>query len=365
MRGRRIGAAAALLIVSVLIMTGCGAKKQTETTASTGASPAANLSPTTPPGTQSVDSVVWALYRDTYTLDPIQVFDYPENTPAVLLYESLLHQAPDGSIGPGLAELTQPDDKTLVFTIKTNAKFWDGNPVTPDDVVFSLERQMDPKLGGFYGASFSRVQSHRGDRFGPSDDHVDPTGLLAGGGAVRCRRDDRREELRGEGGQELRTPAGKIMGTGAYMLEAWKPGAGVTVVVNPAYWNPDVRPLAKKIVLKGVPAASSLSSGLQTGGIQGSFLQDVSMLPQFEASSKLSVFKGPSWATDALVVCNLKGALGDVRVRKALSLAVDRESIISTVYKGAAELPRWLANSGNLRVREGDFRRRLPELARA
>ena len=55
--------------------------------------------------------------------------------------------------------MTQPDDKTLVFTIKTNAKFWDGNPVTPDDVVFSLERQMDPKLGGFYGASFSRVQS--------------------------------------------------------------------------------------------------------------------------------------------------------------------------------------------------------------
>lgn len=346
MRGRRIGAAAALLIVSVLIMTGCGAKKQAETTASTGASPAANLSPTTPPGTQSVDSVVWALYRDTYTLDPIQVFDYAENTPAVLLYESLLHQAPDGSVGPGLAELTQPDDKTLVFTIKTNAKFWDGNPVTPDDVVFSLERQMDPKLGGFYGASFSRVQTIAAT----GSDQVTITltepdywlaGELSGVAGMIVEKSFVEKE-----GKNYGTPAGKIMGTGAYMLESWKPGAGVTVVVNPGYWNPDVRPLAKKIVLKGVPAASSLSTGLQTGGIQGSFLQDVTMLPQFEASSKLSVFKGPSWATDALVVCNLKGALGDVRVRKALSLAVDRESIISTVYKGAAELPRWLANPG-------------------
>ena len=41
-----------------------------------------------------------------------------------------------------------------------------------------------------------------------------------------------------------------------------------------------------------------------------------------------------------------KGVLGDVRVRQALSLALNRQAIISNVYKGAALMPRWLANPG-------------------
>ena len=43
---------------------------------------------------------------------------------------------------------------------------------------------------------------------------------------------------------------------------------------------------------------------------------------------------------------SLKGPLGDVRVRQALSLALDRQGIIDSVYKGAALMPRWLSNPG-------------------
>src|SRR5206468_1708744 len=42
----------------------------------------------------------------------------------------------------------------------------------------------------------------------------------------------------------------------------------------------------------------------------------------------------------------LKGALGDVRVRRALSMALDRQGIIDSVYRGAALMPRWLSNPG-------------------
>jgi len=47
----------------------------------------------------------------------------------------------------------------MVFTLRPGAKFWDGHPVTPADVVYSLDRNTDPKLGGFYGPVFSRVSS--------------------------------------------------------------------------------------------------------------------------------------------------------------------------------------------------------------
>ena len=74
-----------------------------------GASTAGNVSATkglvttTPAGTTAVSSVTWAVYRDVNSLDPIYAFDYPENTAVSLMCESLLRQAPDGSLHPGLA----------------------------------------------------------------------------------------------------------------------------------------------------------------------------------------------------------------------------------------------------------------------
>ena len=63
---------------------------------------------TTTPGTKPVSSVTWAVYSDVNSLDPIFAFDYPENTAVSLMCESLLKQAPDGSIGPGLATMSNP-----------------------------------------------------------------------------------------------------------------------------------------------------------------------------------------------------------------------------------------------------------------
>ena len=113
-------------------------------------SPTKGLVATSPAGTKPVPSVTWAVYRDVNSLDPIYAFDYPENTAVSLMCESLLRQAPDGSVQPGLATLANPSPTTFVFTIKPGAKFWDGHPVTAADVVYSLKRNMDPKLGGFY-----------------------------------------------------------------------------------------------------------------------------------------------------------------------------------------------------------------------
>src|SRR5512142_1024700 len=130
-----------------------------------GGSSAGNVSPTkglvttSPAGTKTVPSVTWAVYRDVNSLDPAYAFDYPENTAISLMCESLLRQQPDGSLAPGLASLATPSPTRLVFTISKGAAFWDGSPVTPADVVYSLERQENPAVGGFYGQVFARVKS--------------------------------------------------------------------------------------------------------------------------------------------------------------------------------------------------------------
>ena len=47
----------------------------------------------------------------------------------------------------------------MVFTLKPGVTFWDGHPVTPADVVYSLDRNTDTALGGFYSQVFDRVKS--------------------------------------------------------------------------------------------------------------------------------------------------------------------------------------------------------------
>jgi peptide/nickel transport system substrate-binding protein len=148
-------------------------------------------------------------------------------------------------------------------------------------------------------------------------------------------------------GSKYGTPAGSIMCTGPYMLKSWTPSGGVVAVVNPDYWNKAVHPKVGEIIIKGVPDITDFTAGMETGAIGGSYYFGVSTLSQLETAKDVKVYQGPGWSTDALIISATSGPLTNVKVRQALSLALNRQSIISTVYRGAALMPKWLANPGS------------------
>jgi len=330
----------AVLGVVALLAAACGGR----TAGSSGGG--GQLATTTKPGTKPVDKVVWAVYRDVNSLDPIFAFDYPENTTDSLLYESLLRQGPDGSLGPGLATLTYTDQTTLVFTLKPGVTFWDGSPLTTDDVIYSLNRNTDAKLAGFYPAIFSRVQSITATGANEvtiklkQPDYWFQSEMASIPGMIIEKRFAQAQ------GSKYGTPPGSIMGTGSYKFQSWQPGVAVVMVRNDSYWNPAVKPLVREIDIKGVPKDDVLTSALLTGGINGVFAQSLTTLDQLKASKAVTVTQGPGWYTDAFIVSDLKGPLGDVRVRQALSLALDRKGLIQAIYHGTAVLPRWISNPG-------------------
>ena len=342
-RWLRYTAALALLVG----LPACGRSLSSATSSAPGGiSPTAGLVATTPAGTKQVASVTWAVYRDVNSLDPAFAFDYPENTAISLLCESLLRQQPDGSLAPGLATVAYPSPTSIVFTIRKGAAFWDGHRVTPADVVYSLDRQMNPAAGGFYAQAFDRVKSVAATGAGQvtvtlkQPDYWLPGELASMGGVIMEQAFAQKE------GKNYGTPAGSIMCTGAYQLKSWTPGVGVTAVVSKDYWDHSVHPKVQQIVLKGVPDPTSLTSGMLTGAIQGSYYFGLSTLSQLQKSKNVKVYQGPGWETDAFVVAANSGPLANVKVRQALSLALNRKSIISQVYDGAAMMPRWLANAG-------------------
>ena len=347
----------AAAVASALVASACGRS------ASSAGSPAGNESPvkglvaTTPAGVKPVPSVVWATNRDVISLDPIFSAGYPEYTADSLMCESLLRQAPDGSLEPGLATVSNPSPTTMVFTLRPGVKFWDGHPVTSADVVYSLDRAADPQLGGYYSGRLDRIASVAATSLAQvtvklSQPDYWLEGELASMPGIIIEKSFAERE-----GKNYGTPAGSIMCTGAYMLKSWTPGVGVVAVANPHYWDPSVHPLVGQITIEGVPDVASLTAGLLTGAIQGDYGVGLPTLDQLKDSGTVKVYQGPGWSSDVLEIASFRGVLGNLNVRRALSMALNRQGIINSVYQGAAQLPRWVSNPGTFGYGESVFAR--------
>jgi peptide/nickel transport system substrate-binding protein len=339
---------AVLGTAAVIAVGGAGCGKQASDTKPAAAKAGSSLSSTTPAAKGDTGALTWATYREVGTLDPIQAFDYPENTVITSLCDSLLQQQPDGSYEPGLAsKVDTPDPTTIVMTINTDAKFWDGKNLTPEDVVYSLERNTNQKLAGFYGLVFEFVTSIKATgadqvtiKLSKPDNWLlgelsQMPGIVLEKAYVESK------------GKAFGTPSGGTMCTGPFKLKSWKPGNALTAERNDAYWDTALKPKAASISFKGVPDDSSLTSGLLTNEISGSYPQPLTTLGQLKASDAVTVSVGPSFMADAFIVSDLNGPLGDVKVRQALSAAVDRKAYINTLYSGEATLPRTIANPGS------------------
>jgi peptide/nickel transport system substrate-binding protein len=315
--------------------------------ASSGSGATASLSPTTDPPTRTyTQPVVWATYRMVQTLDPIQAFDYPEDTVDTALCDSVLRQNPDGTIGPGLAVATYPNPTTLVLNLRSGPTFWDGKPVTAADVAYSLQRAANPKAGGFYPQVFSRVKSIVATS--PTEVTLalkQPDYWLSGelsqmAGIVYEKAYAEKQ------GKNFGTPQGLTMCSGPYEVKKWTAGQQLVAVANPHYWDSTLTPRVHEIIFKGVSDDASLTAGLETGAVQGTYPTAISTLSQLQQAKNLTVSEGPSFGVDAMVLSNLAGTLKDVRVRQALSMAIDRTAYIQAIYHGYAQLPRALENPG-------------------
>lgn len=352
----RTASGIAVVLAMTLAVAGCSGREKPSGDVPRDASDT-ELVVETPPGPSEIDSVTWAMYREVANLDPLYAYDYPENTALGLVCEALLRQAPDGSIVDGITTLEKPDEVTMVFTLRPGVTFWDGSPVTVEDLIYSLERHTDEELGGYYGEDFEMVESitQTGDdqftiRLKKYDAWFESA--LAGPAGMIVQKDFVEKV-----GTKYGTPSAGIMCTGAYEVTDWSAGAELVTTRYDGYWNSEVTPKAGQIVLKGVPDQSALTSALITGEIQGTYYVGLSTLQQLKDSSSVNVYEGPSYATDALVVASFDGVLGDVRARQALSLALDRQAMIEATYQGAGLIPRWLSNPGTFGYAKETFQK--------
>lgn len=284
-----------------------------------------------------VDSITWSLPFEVTSFDPLKAWGYPENTVMANMCESVLQLTPDLELQPHLASAVDVSDPTkIVITVRPDATFWDGNPVTAEDVAYSLGRNLDPNLGGYFGSAWTNAVS------------VDVTGadqvtvslskpdlllwkwLAMGTGVVI------EKAFAESAGEAYGTPDGGIMCSGPYTLDSWVPGDSITIVRNDAYWDPAVQPKVQQVVFQAVPDSAALTSALLTGEIDGTFTAPVESAETLRDSDEGTLYAGESMQS-TLMIPNIEGPLGDVRLRKALALVIDRQLIADEAFSGFAE----------------------------
>jgi peptide/nickel transport system substrate-binding protein len=329
---RRISSARRRIAVgatsAVLLLAACSGGGETDQDAVTSEDLVSQMDP----ASGEVDVVKWNLDTEPETLDPANAGTPASGTVVRNLCDSLLTVDADYNLSPNIVdyEITSPTE--IVFTMRADATFWDGSPVTAEDVAYTLQRNMNPEyLSAFI---FSNVKSAQVT--GAEEVTVtmkQPDSLFLNQLPIIAVTQKRFTE---QAGDQLGTPSGGLMCSGPFKLDDWTSGQSLTMSRNEDYWDPDRIPLARTVEFSFISDAVALAQALDAGEIDGGYEISSSSVPSLEQSDAGRIVYGPSMKGTYLYVANPGGVLGDLKVREALQVAVDRESLAEVVYHGAA-----------------------------
>jgi peptide/nickel transport system substrate-binding protein len=290
-------------------------------------------------GGGSVDEMTWAIPGDIVSLDPPFNYDYTTSTVDSQICEPLLKVDADGQLSPNLAEdWSQPDDTTYVYTLREGVKFHDGSELTPEDVKFSIERHLDGKLGSYLAQFHERVDSV--DVTGPNEVTVnlsepDATWKYAAANQSSSIVSKAFVEQNGDDTGAVGQPKTGVVCTGPYQFDSWTPGQSIQLTAFADYW--DGEPKVGAIDFRVVEDEQTLVSGLNSGEIDGTIQQISGQAAQQLDSSQVNLLEGSSVNVAFLAFNTQRPPFDDVRVRQAMSYALDKQGIVDSVYAGYAQ----------------------------
>lgn len=247
------------------------------------------------------------------------------------VYEGLVKLDPSGKIVPLLAKswTVTPDRTTYDFQLQPGARFSNGAPFTASDVKFSLDR-----VKTAWTISLKSEMD--------VVDHVDVVDPLHARVVLKKPSNSWLFGMTSRIGAMF-SPTGvadlanEPIGTGPYVVAQRRRGDSIILRQNPGYWG--AKPAYKTVVLKYFKDPTALNNALLSNGIDViSSITTPDSIPQFETDNRFTVLQGTTNSEVVLSFNNARPPLNDVRVRQALTLAVDRKALLATVMAGRGTL---------------------------
>ena len=362
--------AAVSVALAAAMLAGCGASSTstsgsqdssaagTDTQAADAASSEAAAATSTASADAGTLRLAWT--SDIQTLDvqttsanymiPMNVFDR--------LFEIQLNDDGTTELVPSLVkEYTVSDDGlTYEFTLRDDVKFSDGTTLTASDVEFTLVRllALDTSVNTDFASCILGADELIEQEGYSYDDKVEgievtddthltvtlaypfagflyelatPAGCIYSRAAVEAAGDDYGNDY---------TAA---IGSGPYVITDWTRDSSLTLALNENYWGEE--PSVKNVDIQIVPDASTINMMFQNGEIDILDCDDLDssvVESTYKTTYADQIVSANRLATTYLIMNENDQYLSDVNVRKAVQLAIDRQSILDTVYSGDGAL---------------------------
>ncbi len=242
------------------------------------------------------------------------------------IFEGLTRFGPDGSINPGLASSwdVSEDGKTYTFHLREGVKFHDGTDMNADDVVFSLDRARAEDSTNAQKALFASIESVTAvDPLTVEVKLSEPNGNfpfnMAWGDAVIV------------APESIADAATNPVGTGPFVFKEWVQGDHVTITRNPDYWGDPVA--LSEATFKFISDPNAAFAALMAGDVDAfPNFPAPETLSQFENNPQFKVIVGSTEGETILSTNNKAEWLSDIRVRKAIAHAINRQEIIDGLF---------------------------------
>ncbi len=307
---RSIGAG----VASISLLAGCG-------TASKVASPTAISNV---PHTLVVD-----LDAAPSNLDPGLQYNLESYWVYRNMFDQLLTDNPKtNAIEPDVATSWKNVSPTQwTFTIRTGIKFTNGQPLTAQDVAYSLDRIISPSFDSPQAPNFSEVKSVAASGNQVTITTTQPDPVLLGNLTTLSIVPKNYIVAHGNAYFNLHP-----IGSGPYELQQWVQGSTVTLVRNPHYWGKE--PIFPSVEFRAVPSEATRVSDLQSGVADIAFPIQPDQASVLQSSSTLQLLATPTDRVAYLAFNTDQAPTNNLLVREAITHALDIPLMIKTIEQG-------------------------------
>ncbi|MCE0799049.1 ABC transporter substrate-binding protein [Buttiauxella sp. A2-C1_F] len=301
-------------------------------------------------------SLVRHIKDEPASLDPAKAVGLPEIQVIRDLFEGLVNQNEKGQLEPGVATKWQSNDnRTWTFTLRDNARWSDGTPVTAQDFVYSWQRLVDPKNTSPFAWFAALAGINNAQAIIDGKMPADKLGVTAvDARTLRIQLDKPvpyfpnltanfsfypvPKAVVEKFGNDWTKP-GNLVGNGAYALKDRIVNEKLVAVQNPHYWD-NSKTVITQVTFIPINQESSATKRYLAGDIDITESFPKNLYQKLLKDIPGQVYTPPQLGTYYYAFNTQKGPTADQRVRLALSMTIDRHIMAEKVL-GTGEKPAW------------------------
>lgn len=279
------------------------------------------------------EELIVAQMQDTTTMDPQMQGDMPAMSILINMYDTLVARDAEGNLIPCLAtEWEAIDDNVWQFRLREGVKFHNGEPFNADSVKVSLERLINPDTGSPIEEQENLERVEIVDEYTvnlvfSNSDPLVPAKLVMFGGVML----PPKYTMEHDAEYLAKNP----IGTGPYKFVSWTKDMEVVMEANSDYWNgaPDFDRLTFRII----PDEASMLAAIRTGEVDIVSGLTTDMADSLKTEDGVKIVSGDWIRTSYIAIDCRQEPLNNKLVRQAMNWAIDKETIIESIFDNAAK----------------------------